>query len=345
MLPGHAPIRPEWLARHTEPPLDPTLPIVDPHHHLFDQPDGRYLATELTADLRQAPGLAATVFVECGQHYRPDGPAAHRPVGETEFVVHHTDELNSGETSPRVAAGIVSHVDLTLGPAVEAALSAHITAGQGRFRGVRHATAWDPDPAVTHPQRQPPSGLYGSPSFRRGFAALDRLGLTFDAWCYHPQIPEVTDLAQAFPDTTIVLDHLGGPLGVGSYAKNPSATFSQWRTNMTALARCPNVHVKLGGLGMKSIGHHFYQASAPPTSQRLANAIRPWVHTAIDLFGADRCMFESNFPMDKASYGYGTFWNACLRLTSGASPTEQSALLATTAATVYKIPIPTLTGP
>ncbi|MGH3504582.1 MAG: amidohydrolase family protein [Nocardioidaceae bacterium] len=336
---GHTAVRPEWLALRTETPLAPTIPIVDPHHHLFDHPDWRYLTAELTADLAQVPGLVATVFVECHEHYRRDGPVPYRPVGETEFVMDFAEKLAMRERLPRVAAGIVGHVDLTTGRAVAEVLAEHIAAAGGRFRGIRQRIAWDPDPAVTHPRQQPPLGLYGSRAFRRGFAELARLGLIFDTWCYHPQIPEVTELARAFPDTVIVLDHFGGPLGVGRYARTPSEVFTRWRAAMNELARCENVYVKLGGLGMRSIGHHLDEASVPPGSQRLATIMRPWVVTTLELFGANRCMFESNFPIDKASYGYGTFWNACKRLTADAGVTERSALFAGTASRVYRITI------
>ncbi len=336
---GHGAVRPDWLAQRTEAPLGPASPVVDAHHHFFDHPEWRYLAAELTADLEQAPDVVATVFVECDTRHRTDGPAVLRPVGETGFVAELAAELDRRPGGPRVAAGIVGHVDLTAGPSVEDALAAHLVAGRGRFRGVRQRMAWDPDPAVTHPQRPPPPGLYGSAAFRAGFAALARTGLTFDAWCYHPQLGEVAALARAFPDTVVVLDHCGGPLGVGRYARARSEVFEHWRAAMTDLATCENVHVKLGGLGMRSIGNGLDAAPLPPTSQQLAAVMRPWVTTTVELFGAGRCLFESNFPMDKASYGYGTFWNACRRLTADASADERAALLAGTASRVYGLAV------
>lgn len=327
-LAGHQPVRADWLARHSEAPLAPDQEIVDAHHHFFSGSDWRYLTDELAADIAQVPGLSATVFVECGEHHHTTGPADIRPVGETEFVRDLT-------AATEFAAAIVGRADLRA-PTANAVLHAHLAAGAGRFRGIRQSIAWDDDPAVTHPLRQPPPGLYADTDFRRGFGLLAPLALTFDAWCYHPQIPDVTDLAHAFPDTRIVLDHCGGPLGVGGH--NGREAFATWRANLAELARCDNVVVKIGGLGMTAIGHRFFAATSPPTSARLAATLRPWVHTVIELFGAGRCMFESNFPVDKASYAYGVFWNACTRLTEDAGADERAALFAGTARDFYRLP-------
>ncbi|WP_033288958.1 amidohydrolase family protein [Amycolatopsis jejuensis] len=331
LLPGHGSIREEWLARHVESPLAPEIRILDPHHHLFDP---HYLTAEFEDDLDAVEEVAATIFVECGQHYRTAGPVPERPAGETEFAA------GLARTAGRngLAAAIVGHADLTLGADVEAALAAHFAVADGRFRGVRHLSAFDPDPAVTRPVSRPEPGLLGRNEFRRGFAVLARLGLTFDAWCYHPQIPEVTELAQAFPDVPIVLDHLGGPLGIGTYATARDQVFRDWSASMADLSRRENVQVKLGGLGMRSMGQQLGVAAEPPSSERLATVMRPWVETAVELFGAERCMFESNFPVDKASYAYRTFWNACKRLTAGSSEPERAALFGGTAARVYRVP-------
>jgi predicted TIM-barrel fold metal-dependent hydrolase len=228
---------------------------------------------------------------------------------------------------------------------VQAVLEAHLAAGGGRFRGVRQITARD---AAAHAHYgQPPGtlldhppGLLADPAFRAGFARLAPLGLTFDAWLLHPQLPELTALARAFPDTGIVLDHLGTPLGVGAYAGRREAVFAAWAAGLRELATCPNVCAKLGGLGMSLLGFGFEAAAAPPSSEDLAAAWRPYVETAIAAFGADRCMFESNFPVDKAAYGYAVFWNACKRLARGASATEKRALFRGTAARVYRLTLP-----
>lgn len=335
---GHSAVREDWLALHTEPPLAPRTSIVDPHHHLLDFPDWRYLSDDIAADLADVPEVTATVFVECGQHYYADAPVTHRPVGETAFVAGLARD-SPWHGQPQIAEGIVGHVDLTLGTAIEDTLFAHTVAAEGRFRGVRHVNAHDPDPAVTKPLRQPPPELFSADAFRRAFSVLAQMGFAFDAWCYHPQISEVAQLAHAFPEATIVLDHFGGPLGIGTYANARAQVFDDWRVAMVKLSRYENVHVKLGGLGMKSMGHRLDIAETPPSSKRLAALMRPWVDTTIELFGVHRCMFESNFPMDKASYSYRTFWNACKRLTLNANATERTALFAGTAARVYGLPI------
>lgn len=331
-------VRKDWLARHTEPALDPALPIIDPHHHLWDRPGWRYLLPDLLADTGQGHSIAATVFVQCRAMHRATGPAAFAPVGETEFVCGIAAMSASGGYGPtRVAAGIVGHVDLMIGAAAKAVLEAHIQAGGGRFRGIRHITAWDPDPVIMNPAYTPPQDILFREEFRAGFAQLAPLGLSFDAWLYHPQIPDLTALARSFPETAIVLDHVGGPLGIRGYAGRRAEVFRDWRAAMAELATCPNVCVKLGGLGMRIGGFGFEDAADPPTSDLLAGAWRPWVETTIELFGAGRCMFESNFPVDKGSYGYGVFWNACKKLAAGASAAERAALFSGTARRFYRL--------
>ena len=335
-----------WLALgQAEDILDPDLPIVDPHHHLWDHKRHRYLLDELRQDTGSGHRIVATVFVDCVAFYRADGPAALRPVGETEFANGVAAMCASGAYGElRACAGIVSHADLTLGAATRDVLLAHIAAGGGaggRFKGIRHAGGWDASPLIHNSHTKPPPGLYGDASFRQGLAQLAPLGLSFEAWQYHPQLPEVTALARAFPDTSIILNHLGGPLGVGPYSVlNPGQadqTFAQWRTHMAALATCPNVSVKLGGLGMRIGMFDHHARPVPPTSQRVADAWRPWVETAISQFGAQRCMFESNFPVDKASASYAVLWNAFKRIAAGASADEKAALFEGTARRVYKL--------
>lgn len=334
----YIPVREDWLARRTEPALEPDLPIVDPHHHLWDRPDWRYLLPELLADAGQGHSIAATVFVQCRAMHRADGPEAFRPVGETEFVNGIAAMSASGGYGPtKVCAGIVGHVDLRIGAAAREVLEAHIRAGGGRFRGIRHISAWDPDPVIMNPAYQPPEDMLARPEFHAGFRALRDLGLSFDAWLYHPQIRWLTGLARAFPEVPIVLDHVGGPLGIRGYAGKREEVFAAWKASMAELAGCPNVHVKLGGLGMRINGFGFEEASEPPSSDTLAAAWKPWIHTTIELFGAQRCMFESNFPVDKGSYGYGVFWNACKKLAAGASAAERTALFSGTAAKFYKL--------
>lgn len=328
-----------WLALGpAEQILEPALPIVDPHHHLWDHKRHRYLLDELLADTGSGHRIVATVFVDCVAFYRADGPAALRPVGETEFANGVAAMCASGTYGElRACAGIVGHADLTLGAAVQQVLTAHVAAGNGRFKGIRHAGGRDASPLIHNSHTKPPPGLYADATFRQGMAQLAPLGLSFEAWQYHPQLPEVTALARAFPDTAIILNHLGGPLGVGPYAGQKDATFAQWRGHMAELAACPNVTVKLGGLGMRIGMFDHHAQPLPPTSQQVADAWRPWVDTAINQFGAQRCMFESNFPVDKGAASYAVLWNAFKRIAAGASADDKAALFDGTARRVYRL--------
>ncbi len=334
----YLPVRADWLARRQEAALEPALPIVDPHHHLWDRADWRYMLPDLLADLNAGHNVTATVFVQCRAFHRAGGPEEMRPLGETEFVNGVAAMSASGQYgAARVCAGIVGHADLRLGARVGAVLDAHLRAGGGRFRGIRHITAHDDDPVMLNPGYPMPARLMEDASFREGFATLGRAGLTFDAWLYHPQIAELTALARAFPDARIVLDHVGGPLGIGRYAGQREAVFAAWRPAIRELAGCTNVHVKLGGLGMRINGFGFEEAQDPPSSEQLATAWRPYVETCIEAFGAERCMFESNFPVDKGSYSYAVCWNTFKRLASGASAAEKAALFSGTATRFYRL--------
>jgi predicted TIM-barrel fold metal-dependent hydrolase len=334
-------VRPDeaWLGRIIEPAIEPDLPIVDPHHHLWDRPGYPYLLPELLADLGSGHNIRATVFVECMSMYRAGGAAESRPVGETEFVNGIAAMSASGNYGAAlVCAGIVGFADLTLGDRVAPVLDAHIAAGGGRFRGIRHAAGWDASDQVWNSHTRPPQGLYRSTAFRAGFAELTRRGLVFDAWLYHPQLADVVDLARAFPETTIVLDHVGGPVGIGPYAGRIDETFASWKAAIPMLAACPNVVVKLGGLGMKIGVFDFHRRPDPVGSEVLAAAYRPWIESCIEAFGTDRCMFESNFPVDKVTSSYAVLWNAFKRLAAGASPADKAALFAGTARRVYRLP-------
>ena len=339
---SHLPVRPDWLARRTEMALDAGLPIIDPHHHLWDRPRPRYLIDELSADIgapdQGGHNVLATVFVQCGAMYRAHGPEALKPVGETEFVAGQGAMADSGFYGrTRCNAAIVCHIDLTLGEETARVVEAHLAVAGGRLRGVRHATAHDPSPDVRTSSANPPAGLLADASFRRGFAQLARHGLNFDAWLYHPQIGELAALARAFPETTIVLDHCGGPLGVGPYAGRRDEVFASWRASIRDIAQASNVVVKLGGLGMAISGYDFHLQHDPPASQTLADAWRPWFETCIEAFGVERCMFESNFPVDKGSCSYTVLWNAFKRVAAGASAAERAALFHDAAARVYRI--------
>ena len=334
----HFPVRQEWLDLVQEPTLEPELPIIDPHHHLWDLPDWRYLLHELKADTDTGHNIVATVFVQCRAFHRAHGPKEMRPIGETEFVAGVAAMSESGKYGKtRVCEGIVSHADMMLGADVAPVLEAHVAAGGGRFRGIRHITTWDTDPAVMNPRYTPPQHLLADPTFHQGLKTLGRLGLSFDAWLYHRQIVDLTVAARACPDTQMVLDHVGGPLGTGSYTGRREAEFPGWVKAIKELADCPNVFVKLGGLGMRINGFGFEQGAKPPSSEELAAAWKPYIETCIEAFGANRCMFESNFPVDKGSYSYPIFWNACKRLAAGASESEKTDLFSGTAQRFYRL--------
>jgi L-fuconolactonase len=340
-LPGaHLPIREDWLSQRHEEIIDPDLPIVDPHHHLVDRPEtGRYLLPDLLADLGSGHNITATVYLEWLSMYRATGPTELRPVGEIEFANGVAAMSASGTYGEaKVCAGIVGHADLTLGAAVESVLQAMITAGGGRFRGIRFIAATHPDQAAWGSAVIRPAGLLLDQRVREGFARLAPLGLSFDAWLYHTQLDELIDLARAFPETPIVLDHVGGPIGLGPYAGKRDEVFAEWSRRIRELAACPNVHTKLGGLGMRMFGFSFHTGELPPSSEELAAAWRPYIETCIAAFSPERAMFESNFPVDKGSCSYAALWNAFKRITASCSAAEKHALFAGTATKFYRLP-------
>ena len=335
----------DWLALTVEEPLEPDLRICDPHHHLWDFQTARvaprYLLDEILEDVQSGHNVVSTVFIECGAMFKTDGPEALRPVGETEFVNGIAAMSASGLYGPaRIAAGIVGTANLRLGDAVAAVLDAQVVAGGGRFRGIRLGATWDASPVVPNHRTNPPQGLFLRPDFRAGFAHLAPRQLTFEAWCYHHQIPEVTALARAFPDTTIILDHFGGPIGIGPYAGKTDEVYAQWRTHIAELATCDNVVAKLGGINMEVNGFGWHKQPRPPTSQELMEATRPYYEYTLEQFGVERCMFESNFPVDKESCSYTVLWNAFKRLTAGYSAAEKARLFHDTAARVYRLASP-----
>ena len=336
---AHPTVRPDWLAKRREAALEPDLPIVDPHHHLIDRPEnGTYLLRDLLADIDSGHNVVATVYLEWLSMYRADGPVEMRPVGEIEFangVAAMT--ASGGYGKPRVCAGIVGHGELTLGAGVKKVLEAMIAAGGGRFRGIRFISASDPDQKQWGATLTRPQGWLRDPKVREGFAQLAPLGLSFDAFMYHPQLADLVDLARAFPQTPICLNHVGGAIGLGRYKGKRDAVFADWSQRIKELAACPNVHVKLGGLGMRVFGFDVHEKDLPPSSEQLATLWRPYVETCIEAFGADRCMFESNFPVDLGGADYATLWNAFKRLAAGASGDEKAALFSGVASRVYRL--------
>lgn len=336
--------------------LEPDLPIVDPHHHLWDRRNyatpqapehpfmtaiadaRRYLLDELMADTGSGHNVRATVFVECGAFYKADGPVEMRVVGETEFVNGVAAMGASGVYGDfRPCAGIVSRADLLLGDGVVPVLEAHIAAGGGRFRGIRNSASFNDDKDVLGPLNRVEAGLYLSDQFRKGFKHLGRMGLTFDAWLLEPQLPDVIDLARAFPGTTLVLDHVGTPLGRASYQGKLAERFPIWRDNIRELAKSPNVVVKLGGLAMAFCNFPSFLAEPRAPSTQLAAEWAPYIETCIEAFGAERCMFESNFPVDMGACDYATLWNAFKHIAKGASATEKTALFSGTATKTYRL--------
>ena len=330
----------DWLATNQEPALDPDQKIIDPHHHLWDaRPDGprlRYFLDELLEDTKDL-NVRQTVFIECGAMYNADAPTAMAPVGETEYVAGVAAQSASGLYGEiRACAGIVSHADLLLGAAVGEVLDAHM-ATSDRFRGIRHHASWDASPDVPNSRIVDQPHIYLNETYREGFAELGKRGLSFEAWLYHPQIPELTDLARAFPETSIILNHLGGPLGVGPYAGKHDDYFPDWRDSISELATCGNVVAKVGGIQMVVNGFGWEQMERAPSSDELLERNRRWYEHTIQSFGPERCMFESNFPVDKVCCSYTNMYNQFFKLAADYPQDERDAMFHDTAQRVYRL--------
>jgi L-fuconolactonase len=344
-----------------EPVIEPDLPIVDAHHHLWLLSDAalaaleardsvaaralapafrlraRYLFDEFVADLRSGHNVRATVFVDARAMYRAHGRDALKSVGEVEFVNGVAAMAASGLFGDvKMCAGIVGGVDLRLGDAVEEVLAAHVQAGGSRYRGVRSPIVHDEDPKILGPGVGVPHLLLDA-GFRRGFSRLRQFGLSFDAWMLEPQLPDLIDLARAFPETQIILNHTGAPVGIGRYTNQREARFPLWREHIRELSQCANVAVKLGGFGIPFGGFSSYRADPPFSSAQLAEEWKPYIMTCIEAFGADRCMFESNFPVDSTVGVYGVLWNAFKRVVADASKDEKAALFSGTAQRIYRL--------
>lgn len=330
-----------WLAgQSSEGTLEPDLPIVDSHHHLWHFPgEGRrYLLPDLMEDLDSGHNIVATIYVEAGAMWRTVGQHAFRPVGEVEFAVDVAEKAASlNGNRRRVAAGIVAHADLMLGDSVAPVLEAQAEAAAGRLRGIRHQATFDAGPINRYVKHQAPEHLLTSKGFMQGFGHLARNGLSFDAWLFHPQLPDLLTLASRFPYTVVILNHVGGVLGVDRYRAQKNEVFTDWKKNLAQLALLDNVFVKVGGMGMPMFGFGFEHLSRPPGSEVLAAAWRPYIETCLELFGTRRCMFESNFPVDKQSCSYRTLWNALKRASFDLSPDERADLFQATASRVYRL--------
>lgn len=328
-----------WLELTVEEAIDPSLPICDPHHHLWDKPQDRYMIDEVTSDLGSGHNVVQTLFVEVDAMYRASGPNDMKPVGEVEWVNGIGAQSDSGAYGPtRVAAGIVGYADLNLGAAVKPVLEAIETASGGRFRSVRHTCSWDEfEPLRSHRSGYP--GMMASAKFKEGFGVLTGMGYGFDALVYHPQILELAELVDAFPNATFILNHIGRPLGIGPYAGLRDEVFEVWKKDMATLAERPNIVVKIGGLGNRVSGFDWDTRPFPPSSTELAKTTGPYYLHTIETFGPERCMFESNFPVDKNSYSYAVIWNSFKRMTRDFSDAEKALLFHNTAAKSYKLPL------
>ena len=327
----HPHVNDAWLARSREDVLEPDLPIIDAHHHLWERASGVYLLPQLKADVTAGHNVRGTVFIQCGYGFRTDGPPELRPVGETETVVR----IASGG-GPGVCAGIIGYTDFRLGDRVDAVLEAHVEAGKGRFRGIRQSAGWDPA-ILTQTSAPAQPGLLADPAFRAGLGRLGKFGLSYESSLYHPQLPELAALARALPEQPILANHCGGYIAIGPHGDDLNETFLRWRAGLRELAACPNVYLKLGGQAMSIRGVAFHEQVLPPSSGELANAWRPVMETCIETFGAGRCMFESNFPVDKGMCSYVSCWNAYKRIAAGCSADEKAELFAGSAARFYRL--------
>ena len=335
----------DWLALTQEPTLEPDLPICDPHHHFWDFrtqriPFQRYLLHELADDINSGHNVRSTVFVEARSMYRADGPDEMKPVGEVEFVQGLAAASAAGLYGPgRAAAAIVGHANLNLGGQVKPVLEALQAASPNRFRGIRHSVTWDPNPAVENTAAHAAEAQMSSDNFRAGAKVLAGMGLSLEGWMFFPQMPELAQFAKAVPDLTIILNHIGGLLRDGPYANRDEEVMAAWRKGIAAAAECPNVVIKLGGIGMPRTGFDWHLREQPIGSEELAGSMAPLMNYCIEQFGPNRCMFESNFPVDKVSYSYNVMYNAFKRLTKDYSASERADMFHDTAARVYRIDI------
>jgi len=330
----------DWLAQTPEPTLEPEIPVCDPHHHFWvHRPEPaayqQYLLPDLAADINSGHNVRSTVFIEVRAEYRTEGPEELRPMGEVEFVQKLADESASGAYgSARAAAAIIGKADLKLGEGVRPVLEALQAASPNRFRGVRHSVGWDPSPEVADREIR---GALATDGYRAGARVLAQMGFLLENSLYFPQLGELADFANALPELTIVLNHCGGLLRVGPYADRDNEVLAEWRRGLAAVAKCPNVIMKVGGVGQARYGFDWSKREVPVGSEELAGSLAPLMNYCIEQFGPSRCMFESNFPVDKVAYSYNVIYNAFKRLSKGYSATERASLFHDTAARVYRI--------
>ncbi len=333
----HEPGSREWLDQVQEEIIDPEREIIDPHHHLWRGRWFDYLLEDLWADTGSGHNVTKTVFIQCRAEYRTAGPEHLKPVGETEFVAEIAQQSQKGSETQARIAGIIAHANLTLGDVVEEILDAHEDAGRGLFRGIRHAGAREENPDALMIQGLGEKGLFDREDFRQGVRLLGRRGLTYESWHYHHQIRSFTTMAKAVPDTVIILDHFGTPLGVGPYAGRRDEIFQEWKKDIAELAKCENVYAKLGGMAMPDNGFGWHLRAVPPTSDEFVKAQKDYYLHTIECFGPNRCMFESNFPVDRLSISYPVVWNGFKKIVAEFSEDEKDMMFSDTATRVYNL--------
>ena len=338
----HLPVRQEWLDQHIEDPISPNIPIIDPHHHLWDVGFGRYYIEELLEDINSSGhNILSTVYIMSSSNtkiYSKDGLEEFKPLNEIEFA---TSEGKRADLIPnnkvKVNASIVGSVDLTYGNKLQPVLEKAVNISEGRLKGIRMLLASHTDPRISSGAVKSDLGLMLHPNFIEGAKCIQNANLSLDFWIYHTQLNEMEKIARSLPDLTIILNHIGGPIHLGEYEGKQAATHREWRSAMMRLSRIPNINVKLGGLGMAVNGAKFHNNKFPPNSVQLSDVWKPWIYETIDMFGFDRCMFESNFPVDKGSCSYGALWNAFKILAKDMSDDEINKLFSKNAAKIYKI--------
>ena len=338
----HLPVRQEWLNQLIEDPILPNIPIIDPHHHLWDVGFGRYYIEELLEDINSSGhNILSTVYIMSSSNtkiYSKDGLEEFKPLTEIEFA---TSEGKRADLIPnnrvKVNASIVGSVDLTYGNKLQPVLEKAVNISEGRLKGIRMLLASHTDPRISSGAVKSDLGLMLHPNFIDGAKCVQDANLSLDFWIYHTQLNEMEKIARALPDLTIILNHIGGPIHIGEYEGKQAATHREWRSAMMRLSRIPNINVKLGGLGMAVNGAKFHNSKFPPNSVQLSDIWKPWIYETIDMFGFDRCMFESNFPVDKGSCSYGALWNAFKIIAKDMSDDEINKLFSKNAAKIYKI--------
>ena len=338
----HLDVRPSWLNKLKEKPILPNLNIIDPHHHLWDVGFGRYYVEELLEDINTSGhNIKATVYIMSSSNteiYLKNGPEEFKPLSEIEFATNEgkrADLIKNNKV--KVNASIVGSLDLTYGNKLKPVIEKGLEISEGRLKGIRMLLAAHPDPRIKSGAVKSDLSLMSHPKFIEGARCLQDAGLSLDFWIYHTQLGEMEKIARTLPELSIILNHIGGPIHLGEYEGKQALTHREWRTAMMRLSRLPNIKVKLGGLGMEVNGAKFHLNQDPPNSSELANIWKPWIYETINMFGIDKCMFESNFPVDKGSCSYGSLWNAFKIISEKMSDNEKNKLFYENAAKIYKI--------